>query len=158
MSHGRRLADQAHDAIETQIATLKLRPGAPIVEAEVIESVGLGRTPTREALMRLVAAGLIVQLPRRGMLVSEIRLDEQLDLLEARRALECVIAGAAARRATPPQREAMLACAQRMADAAQADDLDAYMAADQALDRQIHAASRNRFATAAILPGADGFP
>lgn len=88
----RRYADQAYDALESMIATLELRPGAPIVEAELIERTGLGRTPTREALMRLVASGLIVQQPRRGLLVSDIRLAEHLDLIEARRVLERLIA------------------------------------------------------------------
>lgn len=148
----RRYADQAYDALESMIATLELRPGAPIVESELIERTGLGRTPTREALMRLVASGLIVQQPRRGLLVSDIRLAEHLDLIEARRVLERLIAGNAARRATPQQRQDLLACARRMVDAAAADDLAAYMAGDQALDHVQHAACRNPFAVAAVIP------
>jgi DNA-binding GntR family transcriptional regulator len=148
----RRFADQAYDAIETMIATLALRPGAPIVEADLIARTGLGRTPTREALMRLVSNGLIVQLPRRGLRVSEIWLAEQLDLVEARRVLERLIAATSARRAAPLQREALLACAQAMVDAGQRADLTAYMDADQALDRVNHAASRNPFAVAAVVP------
>jgi len=148
----RRVADQAYDAIESMIATLVLKPGAPIIEAELIERTGLGRTPTREALMRLVANGLIVQLPRRGLLVSDIQLAEHLDLLEARRVLERLIALSAARRATPPQREALLACADTMSRAAASGDLAAYMQADQALDHVNHAASRNSAAVAAVVP------
>lgn len=148
----RRYADQAYDALESMIATLELRPGAPIVEAELIERTGLGRTPTREALMRLVASGLIVQQPRRGLLVSDIRLAEHLDLIEARRVLERLIAATAARRATPQQRQDLLRCAHQMSEASQADDLGDYMAADQALDHVAHAASRNPFAVAAVVP------
>ncbi len=148
----RRVADQAYDAIENLIATLALKPGAPIVEAELIERIGLGRTPTREALMRLVANGLIVQLPRRGLLVSDIQLAQHLDLLEARRALERLIASTSARRATPPQREALLACAAEMTTAAKAGDLTAYLQADQALDHVNHAACRNQAAVAAVIP------
>ena len=46
----RRVADQAYDALETLIATLELKPGAPIVEAELIERTGLeiGRASCRE--------------------------------------------------------------------------------------------------------------
>jgi len=148
----RRVADQAYDAIESMIATLALKPGAPIVESDLIERTGLGRTPTREALMRLVANGLIVQLPRRGLLVSDIQLAQHLDLLEARRVLERLIASSAARRATPPQREALHACALTMKDAAALGDLEAYMRADQALDHVNHAASRNPAAVAAVIP------
>ncbi|SEL50502.1 DNA-binding transcriptional regulator, GntR family [Roseateles sp. YR242] len=148
----RRQADQAYDAIENMIATLQLRPSAPVVESELIAQIGLGRTPTREALMRLVAQGLIVQLPRRGLMVSDIQVSEQFDLLEARRSLERLIACCSARRATPAQREALLACATRMADAADQEDLEAYMRVDQALDRVNHAACRNRFAVGAVVP------
>ncbi|MDN3921409.1 GntR family transcriptional regulator [Roseateles violae] len=148
----RRVADLAYEAVESLIATLALRPGAPIVEAELIERTGLGRTPTREALMRLVANGLIVQLPRRGLLVSDIQLAQHLDLLEARRVLERLIAATSARRATPPQREALLAAAETMSTAAAAGDLAAYMRADQALDRINHAACRNPAAVAAVVP------
>lgn len=148
----RRVADQAYDAVESMIATLQLKPGAPIVEAELIERTGLGRTPTREALMRLVANGLIVQLPRRGLLVSDIQLAQHLDLLEARRALERLIASSAARRATPPQRAALQACADQMSAAAVRGDLDAYMQADQALDHVVHAACRNPAAVFAVQP------
>jgi len=148
----RRVADQAYDAIESMIATLVLKPGAPIVEAELIERTGLGRTPTREALMRLVSNGLIVQLPRRGLRVSDIWLAEHLDLLEARRVLERLISATSARRAAPAQREALLACARSMVEASERDDLAAYMDADQALDRVNHAACRNPFAVAAVVP------
>jgi DNA-binding GntR family transcriptional regulator len=148
----RRYADQAYDKLESMISTLVLRPGAPIVESELIAHTGLGRTPTREALMRLVASGLIVQQQRRGLLVSDIRLAEHLDLLEARRVLERLIAATSARRATPQQREDLLGCAQQMVAAAQASDLPGYMAADQALDHVNHAACRNPFAVAAVVP------
>lgn len=148
----RRQADQAYDAIETLIATLQLRPGAPVVESDLIARIGLGRTPTREALMRLVASGLIAQQPRRGLLVSDLPLAEHLDLLEARRPLERLIACCSARRASPAQRAALRVCAAQMADAAERRDLEAYMRVDQGLDRVNHAACRNRYAVAAVLP------
>ena len=75
----RRAADVAYDAIETMISTLQLRPGTPVVEAEIAESTGLGRTPVREALLRMVSIGLIAQQPRRGLLVSNIDLADHLD-------------------------------------------------------------------------------
>ena len=148
----RRYADQAYDALESMISTLVLKPGTPIVEAQLIELTGLGRTPTREALMRLVSCGLITQQPRRGLQVSEIRLAEHLDLIEARRALERLIAATAARRAAPHQREDLLSCARAMVAAAEENALSSYMSADQSLDRVIHAACRNPAAVAAVIP------
>ena len=60
----RRAADVAYDAIEAMISTLQLLPGSPVVEADIAESTGLGRTPVREALLRMVSIGLIVQCRR----------------------------------------------------------------------------------------------
>lgn len=148
----RRDADFAYDAIEALISTMELTPGSPVVEAEIAERIGLGRTPVREALMRLMSVGLIVQQPRRGLLVSPIDLANHLDVIQTRRALERVIAAASARRATTAEREHLVACAERMATAAKRDDLARYMQADHELDLVNHAACRNSSAVTAVVP------
>ncbi|MDN5843447.1 MAG: GntR family transcriptional regulator [Alcaligenaceae bacterium] len=134
------------------IATLQLQPGQAIVESELVERTGLTRTPIREALMRLVAGGLIEQEPRRGMRVSEIRVAEHLTLVDTRRVLEQLIAGGSARWATPDQRADMLRHAEAMVTAANAGDINGYMLADQFLDHVNHEACRNPFAVQAVLP------
>lgn len=148
----RRAADIAYDRIETMISKLEIAPGSPVVEAELAEMTELGRTPVREALMRMVSMGLIVQQPRRGLMVSTIDVMDHLDVIATRRVLERLIAASAARRATDVQRKALLASAQKMVKAAQRGNLDEYMAADQALDHVNHAACRNRSAVKAVIP------
>lgn len=149
---GRRSTDQAYDAIEVLFSTLQLEPGSPVVEADLIARTGLGRTPVREALLRMVASGLIVQQPRRGLLVSPIDLAEYLDVLQTRRVLEVLIASCAARRANGRQRQDIVRCAERMAEAAQAGDLAAYLRADHELDVVNHQASENRSAVNCVVP------
>ena len=148
----RRAADVAYDRIETMISKLEIAPGSPVVEADLAEMTELGRTPVREALMRMVSMGLIVQQPRRGLMVSTIDVMDHLDVIATRRVLERLIAANAARRATDAQRKALLASAQKMVKAAQRGNLDEYMAADQALDHVNHAACRNRSAVKAVIP------
>lgn len=87
-----RAADVAYDAIEVLFSTLQLAPGSPVVETELVQQTGLGRTPVREALLRMTASGLIVQQPRRGLLVSHNDLGEYLDVIQTRRVLETLIA------------------------------------------------------------------
>lgn len=147
-----RAADVAYDAIESMIVTLQLKPGMPIVESDLIELTGLGRTPLREALMRMSSNGLILQLPRRGLIISDIEAGEHITLIETRRVLERLIAFSAARRATPQHRTNILLCAEQMTLAAKHADLTEYMAADQALDHLIHEACRNPSAVAAVIP------
>ena len=51
------LADLAYRRLEEAIVTLSLRPGAILNEAQMIALVDLGRTPVREALIRLAQQG-----------------------------------------------------------------------------------------------------
>ena len=148
----RRAADIAFDALETMIATLQLEPGSPVVEAELAERTGLGRTPVREALLRMVTGGLIVQQPRRGLLVSNIDLADHLDVVQTRRVLECLIAACSARRATAVQRKDIVLCAEKMVKAAGRGNLNDYMAADHALDQVNHQASHNHSAVQCVVP------
>ena len=148
----RRAADLAYDAIETLISTLQLEPGSPVVEADIADSTGLGRTPVREALLRMISIGLIVQQPRRGLLVSQIVLADHLDVVQTRRVLENLIAACSARRATVVQRKEIVRCAERMVKAAARGNLDDYMLADQELDQANHRASHNDSAVKAVVP------
>lgn len=148
----RRAADLAYDAIEVLFSTLQLAPGSPVVETELVQRTGLGRTPVREALLRMASSGLIVQQPRRGLLVSHIDLAEYLDVIQTRRVLEVLIATCSARRASAEQRKEIVRCAERMARAAARDNLDEYMRADHALDRVNHEASENRSAVNCVVP------
>lgn len=148
----RRAADLAYDAIETLIATLQLEPGSPVVEAEIAERTGLGRTPVREALLRMTSLGLIDQQPRRGLLVSSIDLADHLDVIQTRRVLETLIASCSARRATAAERKEIVRCAEKMVKAAARGHLDDYMAADHELDRVNHRASRNQSAVMGVSP------
>lgn len=148
----RRAADLAYDAIETLLSTVQLEPGSQIAEADLAERTGLGRTPVREALMRMVSIGLIVQQPRRGLLVSTIDLADHLDVILTRRVLERLIAACSARRATAQQRTAIVHRAEMMVEAAGRGDLNDYMKADRALDLVNHQASHNDSAVKAVVP------
>lgn len=148
----RRAADIAYDSIETLISTLQLEPGSPVVEADIADRVGMGRTPVREALLRMVSIGLIVQQPRRGLLVSNIDLADHLDVIQTRRVLECLIASCSARRATVQQRKEIVRCAERMVKAAARGRLDEYMWADQELDQVNHEGCRNFSAVKSVIP------
>jgi DNA-binding GntR family transcriptional regulator len=148
----RRAADLAYNAIEALISTLRLVPGSPVVEAELVELTQLGRTPVREALLRMVSIGLIDQQPRRGLIVSHIDLADHLDVIQTRRVLERLIAACAARRATVAQRKEILVRAQRMVTAAAGGQLEEYMRADHELDEINHLACQNYSAVQCVLP------
>ena len=147
-----RAADQAYLVIENLIVTLALQPGAPIIEAELIAMTGFGRTPLREALLRMSSNGLVEQMPRRGLIVSDIDIHDHMSVIETRRALEELIVKSAARRGTPEHQKAAITHAEKMLEAANIGDLKGFMAADQSFDRVIHSACRNRSVVVAVTP------
>ena len=104
-SSAQSLTDKAYFYLEQMIVTLRLRPGSAVSETELSGQLGIGRTPIREALQRLARERLVVILPRRGIIVSEINVNSQLRLLEVRRVVERLVARSAARRASDETRQ-----------------------------------------------------
>ena len=144
------LTEKAYRALEEEIVTLRIPPGTVVSEAILSRRLGVGRTPVREALQRLAREWLVVIMPRRGIVVSEIDPVRQLRLLEARREIERLLARSAAKRATHGQRVAFQEIAAGMDEAAlQADDI-AFMRLDRAFNLLVLDASGNEFAAAAM--------
>jgi DNA-binding GntR family transcriptional regulator len=98
------LADKAYHAIRGLIVSLDLAPGAVIDERALIERLGIGRTPVREALRRLAQERLVEVYPRRGMFVTGVDIRELARLSEVRAVLEPEAARLAAERATEADR------------------------------------------------------
>jgi DNA-binding GntR family transcriptional regulator len=144
------LTEKAYRQIEELIVTLQIAPGAVISEASLSERLAIGRTPIREALQRLARERLVVVLPRRGIMVSEINVRTQLRLLEVRREVERLIARSAARRASEPQRERLRAVAAAMEQAARGNDDMTFMRNDRELNLLALEAARNEFAGGAM--------
>ncbi len=90
--------DRAYEELRRQIITLQLEPGAHVDEREIMERFDIGRTPLREAILRLVHERLIVHTPRRGVWVSPLSLTELRQMLESRAVLESAVARLAAER------------------------------------------------------------
>jgi len=150
MRDERSLSERAYADLEEMIVTLKLAPGAAVSEQELAQRLGIGRTPIREALQRLARDGLVVILPRRGILVSQINLKTQMRLLEVRRELERLMARSAAERATPEEIAKFSGIARDMRAASdQADDMT-FMRLDRALNELVSQAARNEFAARAM--------
>src|SRR5579864_9717881 len=103
------LADQAYIAIRDLIVSLELAPGAVLDERALIEQLGIGRTPVREALRRLAQEQLVEVFPRRGMFVTNVDVRDLARISEVREALEPEAARLAAERATEDERDELAA-------------------------------------------------
>jgi len=140
-------ADIAYRALEEQIVTLRLPPGMMLSEQTLSRKFGVGRTPVREALQRLENEGLVVILPRRGVLVSEIDVKRQFRMLELRREVDRFVVTKACLRATEAECREFEEIARAMENAAETGDVEAFIRADKWMDRAVYEAARNEFAT-----------
>jgi len=144
------LTDRAYRLIEELIVTLALPPETILSEQSLAARIGIGRTPIREALQRLARDGLVVILPRRGILVSQINLKTQMRLLEVRRELERLMASGAAERATPEESALFATIARGMRRAASENDDMTFMRLDRQFNELVSQAARNEFASRAM--------
>ncbi len=103
------MAERAHDEIRRMIIRLDLAPGDVVREADLQERLGIGRTPIREALQRLAREHFVTVIPRRGMFVSAIDVDELAMLYETRAIMEPYAARLAAIRGTADDWDEMAA-------------------------------------------------
>src|SRR5580692_886910 len=144
------LTDRAYRLVEELIVTLALPPETILSEQSLAARLGIGRTPIREALQRLARDGLVVILPRRGILVSQINLRTQMRLLEVRRELERLMARGAAERATPEEIAKFSAIARDMRRASDESDDMTFMRLDRQFNELVSQAARNEFASRAM--------
>lgn len=131
------LADRAYLEIRDLIVSLKLPPGDLIDERRLVQSLGIGRTPVREALRRLAQEQLVEVFPRRGMFVTGVDVRDLARISEVRAALEPEAARFAAERATGEEREELAALGDEIARGA---DL---MGLDERIHRAVYAAAHN---------------
>jgi DNA-binding GntR family transcriptional regulator len=137
-------ADRAYRLIKDRIVTLEMQPGSVIRETQMMNELGLGRTPIREALKRLETEMLVEVTPRRGMFVAEIAITDLPQICEVRVELEGLCAALAAQRISPEELEEFRDLVNRHLIAGQAE-LRELLARDRAFHQLLARASRNRY-------------
>jgi DNA-binding GntR family transcriptional regulator len=90
------LSEDIAESIKAAIIKGKFKPGEKISEGELAESMGISRTPLREAFRKLENEGFIEIIPRKGAVVTEIDAQEVYDLYEIKSTLEGLAARLAA--------------------------------------------------------------
>ncbi len=138
------------ETILHQIDTGALNPGDLIDEDALIETLGISRTPLREALIKLEAHGLIQRQPRKGAYVFRPTIEEFLGILEVHAGLEGQAAGLAARRlsaASGNAIEAAVAACKAHSDAKADGDPNGYYQLNLTFHAAIVDAAGNPFLT-----------
>lgn len=123
----------------------QLRPGEFLTEGRIAERFGVSRTPVREAIRELAAAGLVTLRPRQRAVVTGLSVKDVLDQFEMMAEMEAACTRLAARRHTPPMLEAMRARHLECGAAFEADDVETYYAANERFHEAIYTASGNAY-------------
>jgi len=144
-----RLSEKAYHLIKEKIVTLELLPLSVIDERVLMEELGLGRTPIREALHRLAAEGLVNIVPRRGMFVANISITDLQKIFEVRMPMEGLCARLAAQRVTAgqiAQMERLFHALEQVPDR----DIKGLMSVDERFHHLLYQAADNEFLAEAL--------
>jgi DNA-binding GntR family transcriptional regulator len=137
------LRDAAYEAIKLRIITCKFKPGECINEASVSELLGYGRTPVHQALDRLMLEEMVEVIPRKGVIVKPVILQDVMQMIDVRMVNETHCARLAAARADDKHIEALTGVLNRAREAIAGRDVHAMMMLDREFHLQLAAASKN---------------
>jgi DNA-binding GntR family transcriptional regulator len=126
------LREDAFTAIRTAIVDGTLEPEERLLDAELSEWLGVSRTPIREALARLDAAGLVQTRPGRYTIVSPLDVRSMKDAQAVAAAMHELAVREAVPVMSPEHFAAMRAANERFAAALTAGDVGSAIESDDA--------------------------
>jgi DNA-binding GntR family transcriptional regulator len=140
------LSDTVRAEIERELLSGALVPGTVLDERSLAERFGVSRTPVREAVLHLAAQGLLNVVPRAGVVVPKLSVQELLSLLEMLAELEGACAKFATRRMDRKERQMLRAAVRACEAAAAARDAKGYGEANTQFHNVIYKGCRNEWA------------
>jgi DNA-binding GntR family transcriptional regulator len=101
------LRQQIYEYLQQEIQARRLVPGSHINLKEISEHLGVSKTPLRDAIIQMECEGFVSILPRRGVLLKKLTLEEVKNILEIIGALETSALRSVFDRITPHQIDKM---------------------------------------------------
>jgi DNA-binding GntR family transcriptional regulator len=144
------LRDAAYEAIKHRIITCEFKPGECVNEASVSALLGYGRTPVHQALDRLMLEEMVEVIPRKGVIVKPVILQDVMQMIDVRMINETQCARLAAARADDTDIETLRNVLDRARQAISGRDINSMMLLDREFHLQLAAASKN-FELAEVL-------
>ncbi len=145
LNGGRRV--NLHDTVVGQLRDLivegTLAPGARIAERQLCASLGVSRTPLREALKVLASEGLVELLPNRGARVARLDDSDIENMFQVMGALEALAGSLACTHISEAELAEIAALHYEMLAQYMRRDLPGYFRLNQAIHAAIVAAARN---------------
>ena len=120
-----------------------LRPGEYLNERHLCERLGIGRTPVHQAISQLQQERFVDVIPRKGIIVRPVSIDEYLNLDESRLILEVEAMRLVAKRITAAEVEELDGILERAGAARQARNLHELLMLDREFHFVLSRATRN---------------
>ncbi|WP_412034106.1 GntR family transcriptional regulator [Pollutimonas sp. M17] len=139
------LYQEVADRLRGMIQARELEAGEWIDEVALTKTLGISRTPLREALKVLVAEGLLRLEPRRGCYVNELSVDDLDEIFPLMAMLEGRCAHEAARKVTDQDLQRLEPLHQRLQEQAAKGDIDEYYASNALIHEAIQALAANHW-------------
>lgn len=131
------LSDKVYNLIRASILDGSREPGSRVVESEIARRLNVSQAPVREAVKRLVHAGLVTSEPRYGSFVTEMSQDEFAIARELRASLESIGARSAIESLTPEDIEQLSAIVGRMERSVAAGEWGEFRDLDMEFHRRV---------------------
>tara|TARA_R110002012_G_scaffold79146_3_gene201611 strand:- start:4595 stop:5266 length:672 start_codon:yes stop_codon:yes gene_type:complete len=145
-------AEIAYNTIEEMIVTLELAPGQSLTEQALCTRLEMGRTPVREALLRLKHDYLLAVLPRQGILIKPIDTTTALEALDVRHHLEGLLIERAARFASESQRAEFFNMASQAEHSLKVRDNILFSQIDKRFNERVCEVANHDVAARAVMP------
>ncbi len=139
--------DPVTNDLRTDILSGRLQPGDRLLEVQLAEQYACGRAAIRSALVTLTSEGLVEREANRGATVRRIKIEEAIQITEARAALESLIAAQAARHATDADHVELREIIDRMRSAVGGEGSDSYSELNARLHRRLREMSGHDIAS-----------
>jgi DNA-binding GntR family transcriptional regulator len=141
----RLVAERAYDELRDRIVTLRLAPGTVLREDALMQEMGIGRTPLREAVKRLALENLVAVQPRRGTFVTGVEAADIVNITEVRAELESYAAELAALRMNDGAHEQAEELLQEIDEVTRPHDQEWLMRFDERIHRFTWEATANPY-------------
>lgn len=137
------LHDRVYIHLRDKILNNELEPGSKIVYEDLIQELGVSRTPLRDAINRLKIDGLIEVKPRSGSYVYYPNRKDIEDLFGVRKALECQAVKDATELMPKSELKLLMNEADVAEEAIRAGEVNTFFEADRKLHKSIIQHSNN---------------
>lgn len=141
----RPLADIAYETIVRKIISLEYQPSQHLEENQLVDGLGIGRTPIREALVRLRGEKMLQSHPNKGVVVRPITIQNAKAMFESMEIIELGIVELSMKKDVLPFVEEMEQINKRLENAFYANDTFELTEANHSFHMSFAKCSHNEF-------------